>query len=1071
MSQALRSLSIVALEVATVAYGRPAVDLLADQVAKVKGAESLAPVTVVVPSNYAGVAVRRALAASGGVAAVTFLTIHRLAERLGAARLAAADRRPVSAPVTAAAVRGVLATDPGVFEPVADHPATEEALAGAHRQLLEVSERGLDQLAAQSARAKDVVRIHRAVRAALARHWYDEHDLMLAAAEAVECDATGAVPGPLGPVVVHLPQEMVPAAARLLRRLAAHVPVLVNVGLTGDSRADRYVRRSLEQLVGHDRFPPSPVPERPVARRIVSTSDPDEEVRAAIRLLVDAMRAGTPLARTAVLYASREPYARLAREHLEAAGIPWNGHQVHTVGEALAGRTLRGLLALPERNLRRGDVMALLTSCPIVGADGHPVPVTAWERITREAGVVDGEDWQRRLGLFAEETSALAADAEAEGKEGKGRHLRAEANRAQSLRAFLGRLVQDLHGAGHTATWARRAGWATEMLDRYLGAAERREAWPEEERRAAEWVEAALDRLAGLDALGGPPSSLEVFRRSLESELNTSLRRVGRFGEGVLVGHLSLAVGLDLDLVIVLGLAEGTLPARRLEDSLLHDEERLTTEGELRARGELADDDHLHLLAAVATGREAVLCFPRGDLRRPGERTASRWLLADAAALSGAGTVFTNHLSGLRHHDWLDDVPSYAGGIARLSRPATEQEYNLRSLLDASGPLHQHPTVMRDEVIAAGVAMATARQSARFTRFDGNLRGLGLPDLTAQGSVTSPTRLETWASCPHRYLLEHLLQVKVPQDPERALIMSPLDRGSLVHEVLERFLAETIRDGGPEGAWTAEERDRLRDIAEEVCDRYENRGLTGRSVFWRRDRTLLLADLERFLDEDDRRRARLRTRPIATELRFGLPGWGAEAVRFPLPDGRSVGFRGSADRVDRAADGTLFVTDYKTGRASKYKGLSADDPHQRGTRLQLPVYATAARTSHGTPATRVHAGYWFVTDKGGFDWIGYELTSAVETEVGGVLATIADGISAGVFPAHPPPQRSYGGYRECDYCDPDGLGAGDRRREWDRKRADPALAPYVALAEPDHAEEGHGGARRQGGSRRRRGLR
>ncbi len=68
-----------------------------------------------------------------------------------------------------------------------------------------------------------------------------------------------------------------------------------------------------------------------------------------------------------------------------------------------------------------------------------------------------------------------------------------------------------------------------------------------------------------------------------------------------------------------------------------------------------------------------------------------------------------------------------------------------------------------------------------------------------------------------------------------------------------------------------------------------------------------------------------------------------------------------------------------------------------------------------------------------------------------MLATIADGIAKGVFPAHPPAQRSYRGYVECDYCDPDGLGAAERRREWERKRHHPALAAYLSLAEPEEA--------------------
>ena len=142
------------LAVNTTAYGRPATDLLAGQVQAAKGGDRLAPVTVIVPSNYAAVSTRRALAGRpGGAANVTFLTLFRLAERLGAASLAAAGRRPVSTPVLAQAVRSVLAAEPGVFAPVADHPATELALVGVHPGTGRADRGALDAVAACSARA------------------------------------------------------------------------------------------------------------------------------------------------------------------------------------------------------------------------------------------------------------------------------------------------------------------------------------------------------------------------------------------------------------------------------------------------------------------------------------------------------------------------------------------------------------------------------------------------------------------------------------------------------------------------------------------------------------------------------------------------------------------------------------------------------------------------------------------------------------------------------------------------------------------------------------------------------
>src|SRR5690606_8992567 len=131
-------------------------------------------------------------------------------------------------------------------------------------------------------------------------------------------------------------------------------------------------------------------------------SDADEEVRHAVRAVVDAVREGTRLDRIAVLHASPEPYARLAHEQLHAAGIRTNGAAVLPLAARLAGRTLLELLALPPGGFRRQEVLAWLTAAPILH-EGRWAPTAAWERISREAGVVGGRrDWDERLTRFAE---------------------------------------------------------------------------------------------------------------------------------------------------------------------------------------------------------------------------------------------------------------------------------------------------------------------------------------------------------------------------------------------------------------------------------------------------------------------------------------------------------------------------------------------------------------------------------------------------------------------------------------------------------------------------------------------
>jgi hypothetical protein len=1008
------------IDVRRIPYGERAVLALVERVQEVKAGEPLAPVTVLVPTNYAAVATRRELARRVGIVGVHVVTVHRLAERLAAARMAAGGRHPVSTPEVLQAVWAALTDDPGVFGPVADHPATALAIAAAHRELAGVPPDALDAVAAGSRRAADVVRLSRAVADGLRARCHDEHDLVVAATEVLR---QGPPPADVGPVVVHLPQRVPPGTGALLTALAEHVPVTIHVGATGVDDADRPVVGALE--AAGIAVPASADVVRPTAARVVSVSDPDEEARTAVRMVVDAVRDGVPLGRIAILFGAADPYARLVREHLAAAGIPANGTPVRTIGDMLAGRALRGLLALPDRRFRRPDVMGVLSSARILDGDRW-APVRVWDRVSREAGVVDADDWDERLAAFAGDRRRRAEQAEVNERPGLVARFRRDAERAEGLAAFVGRLQADLAVGEGAETWGEVATWAVGLLDSYLG--DGRVGWPDEEREAADRVGAVVERLGGLDALGGPAPTVETFRRMLEGELDLALPRIGRLGEGILVGTVSLAVGLSLDRVVLLGLAEGTFPDRRLDDALLPDRERALAAGHLALRADHVHDDHRHLLVALAAGPAAV-CFPRGDLRQPGERTASRWLLDDATELAGSeDRLFTADLATPR--PWLDVVPSFTAGIARLSFPATSQEHRLASLLREDGPLSSRTVVVDDVVLGAGAALGEARRSGTFTRFDGNLGGLERPKLADGERPLSATRLQAWATCPHAYLLEHVLGVEVVEEPERRLRLDPLDLGALVHAVLHRFRAE----GGGDRA-------RLQAIGAEVCDDFANRGRVGRQLYWRRDRGRILADLDRFHAQEVRWLSATGAEPIAFEQVFD--------AQITLPTG-ALRVRGAIDRIDRLPDGTLQVFDYKTGRADSYRNVSAEDPHQGGTRLQPVVYAAGARQEMGEAPVRFD--YWFVTRKGEFRTIGYEVDDVVEADVVAALATIVESIDDGIFPARPPEAPGWNRV-DCWFCSPDGLSAADLRREWERKRRDPLLHAYAALCEPEDDDD------------------
>lgn len=1038
-------------------YGRPAVTRLRERLSAAKAHDPLHPVTVLVPTNYVGVSTRRLLASgeSGavtahgpGIAGLTLLTVYRLAELLGSPGLAATGRRPVSTPLLGAVVRQVLRTEPGIFAPVVEHPSTEQALVRAYRELSGLTPDALDTLATGPVeRVRHVVRIHRAVRDRLSAGWYDEADLMHAAAEAIRAESP--VLDDLGTVIVHLPECLSLPAAALLRTLAAAIPVEVVAAMTGAADADAEVRRSLRRL-GLEAAPIEA--SAPDVTEVVSVSDAEEEARSAVDRVLTAVRDGVPLARIAVLYPQPEPYARIIDEQLTAAGISWNGAAVRPLSDRMVGRWLLDLLDLHTNGFGRPAVMGLLTSAPVVrpaaarGDSGAwSVPAGAWERISREAGVVGGRDeWRDRLTRHADACQRRADDPDPDAEDWMVERDRRQARQARELAATVGELARDVDRAARTRTWSGLARWCRGMVARWIS--RRRDDWPEVERDAADRVDAALDRLAGLDA-AEPTTDLATFRRALAAELDDDLGRVGALGHGVLVGTPASALGVDLDVVIVLGMAEGLTPNRPHEDSLLPDVARRAVAAQLRPREEHAGVEHRHLLAALAgASTRRILVFPRGDLRRSTAHAPSRWL-ADALERLGGDRTLPSRAP------WLDTVASFAARVRAARTPATPRQYTLRALATAppgrDGPLPDHACIGHDGDLHRAAAMLHDRTDGRFSRFTGHLTGPAakLAADHVRDRIASATALEQWLECPHAYLMRHVLGVKPVDNPEELLEITPLERGDLVHRVLDAWLRDRISAGvpAPDEAWSPDAVEGLRTLTAAALEDAEQRGVTGHPVLWDRDRARIASDLEAFVDRDVTRRRGDRLTPEATEVPFGYPG-GLPALRIELGDGRSVQVRGRIDRVDVAADGTVFVTDYKTGRPT-YTTVSSDDPLAGSTRLQLPIYGLALRDRYAD-APGIHTEYWFVTQAGQGRRIGYRLTDDVVAQLRAALALVVDGIDAGLFPRRPPEKPSYGSHVQCVYCDPDGLGTAQLYRAWERIRTDPALRAYVQAVEP-----------------------
>lgn len=1035
-------------------HGAEARDALWRLVEAAQRDDPLAPVTIAVPSPYAGLSLRRALGARGGFVNVHFVALARVAELLGAPALAATGRRPLAGPLRSEAVHAALLDDPGPFAAVAEHPSTAARLAATFRDLRRARlEPPLRALHGLGARAEAVARLYADVRRRTSAY-YDEEDLLEEAAAAIA--AGGTVATEVGRIIVFTPTTLSGAEVAFVRGLIETGHASVVLGLTGEDDTDDQHARALAVALGAvAAAPPEGGGTAPRGTRTLAAPDPDDEARAVARRIVTAAEHGTPLHELAVLYRLDEPYARILPEVLDEAGIAWNGPSPRRLSESIVARTLLALLELADGDLARDDVAAWLASGPIRDADGHRVPAARWDVVSRQAGVVTGAgQWHERLASHrAELERTRALELAADDRAWRINRLDGDLRALDALTSFITELAQRC-AAPASSTWRAHVEWASALTTRYLGTDAARGQWPEPELDAGRRVQRALDGLIALDELG---AAVDVgrFRRALAAELDVPFGRVARFGTGVFVGPLRSAYGTAFSHIFVLGMAQGTFPPRGREDPLLPDSDRRALVG-LSLHADRQGEERRDYLAALATAPSRTLCFARVDPRAQRKRLPARWLLETASALAGVD-IGADDLFRLGTTPWHDVVESFAAGVTSDAEPVSVAELDLRSLDEwrgASLPMGEHPLAVG--ALGAGFGLIEARASGRLTAFDG---GIGTVPGLAPGvaHAISPSALQDWARCPFRYLLARVLRIRDVPKPEATDTITALDEGTLVHEILETFLSRAPARARPDQPWDDADRALLASITEEALADAERRGLTGRPLHWRLAQRRIRAEVAQFTAIDESARARLGV--VASvdglEVDFGESG---TPVVLDLTDGRRVSFRGRIDRVDRAPDGSrVIVYDYKTGSPGK---VDPDDPVESGTRLQLPVYALAARARWG-PAD-AQAFYWYTRALPDDALAEFPVGAGHHDRFVDVVTSIVDGVEHGCFVAYPGKRdwrpQTGDSFENCLFCPYDRICPPDRLGAWTRKESDDAVAPFhgLDLPEPEPADEPDG---------------
>ena len=1030
-------------------YGRPARKRLQALVAEAKAGNPLAPVTIVPPNTYTGIGLRRVLAGDGGLLNVGFMALARLAEQLGAPTMASQRRRPLSAAAEMAVIRTVAMEVVGK-EPlgsVAGHATLHESLQAAFKELVRLTKSQLDTLAAEGPLRQATVELYRRFRERTAEY-YGPEDEAWAAAEAVRSGRGQPALQDVGALVFFLLTRPSPGETALLTALSDAAPCSLVVGRTGEAGVDdaegawwkRFSEASTDGSADLDVRPES----------IVSAPDAREAVRQAVRDMLQRSEAGVPFHRMAALYRRQDPYAFQLRMELGFAGIPVAGPDPSPLRDSVPGRLLTGMLDVIREDFSRAALMRWLAGALVWNAASNrsaSSELQRWEGLSRQAGVVRGlEQWKERLqGL----TASMAQ--RREGAEARGDLTDAQARgyvesiaSAERLLALVEQLAQ-VKPPADGSPWSAFAKWAKDAIDRY---GQGKNDWPAQQQDALGRVESALEELGKLDSVE-PATTLAGFQQALDHALSAYIGRSGATGTGVFVAGLGAATGMEFDTVWLLGMSEGDYPGRSGEDPLLPEYVRARVlMGALPLRREDQLRERRDYLAALAGGERRRLSYSRVDpvTRRP--QYPSPWLLEAASTLAG------ERVSSERLHTydapWLTVIESMEDALrlAEGGRAADGHEYNVLALArwQRTGTrLRWHPLGADGGPLGRALAMESARATNRLTEWDGYVGGIADSSRRLGGTlsqVISPTRLEAWATCPYRHFLGNVLNLSAWETPEDVLTISPLERGSLVHAILEQFIKEAMDAGAPsphEG-WTPLQRERLREIAQETFREAERRGVTGRRVLWEVAQEDILQDLERFLDDDERYRADEGMQPRYAEYAFGFDG---PPVAMALPGGSEVRFRGFIDRVDVAQDGLrAVVMDYKTGSSRQYQKME-DDPLMAGKRLQLPVYALAVRETL-LPDAALRAEYLFISANGGYIRVPVTL-DAIEVQFRNTVQAIAEGVRGGVFPANPGPP-GFDGPENCRYCDFQRICPTNKLALWARKGDSPQAAAYRMLS-------------------------
>jgi RecB family exonuclease len=745
---------------------------------------------------------------------------------------------------------------------------------------------------------------------------------------------------------------------------------------------------------------------------------PGNECREILRrLYADSV----PLDRAEVLTPPGSAHSTVFHLLSARTGLPVTFGEGIAVSFTAPGRLFFGLLDWLRNDFSSDLLGRLLENDDLVlpaGASGTPLAARTACRHLRSALIGWGRDrYADRLRAFRESKGSdlELADAKRVGEadevcEARRSRILAEIAEIEELSAAVGGLlsvipVPDTAGAfdvkalcGAIAGIIRDHGRADSEIDR----------------KARETL---LDRLAEILAESRFPAlplseALELVRAAGSSlRIGASPPLPGRLHvSGLASGGYS-----GRPVTFVVGLDEATFPGRGLQDPVLLDEERAALSDSLPTAADALRANLFGLAAALASVRgKVVLSYPSFDPVEGRESFPSSVVLQSLRLKRGDPDLDYAALE----REIPEAAGYFPGGPEKIF---DEADWWLDRLAGREpSPEGARSVAANFPDLAAGLAAAAARAGETLTEFEGIVDIGPLRDavdpVAGGKAVMSASRLESLARCPFAYFLRYVLRVEPPEEVafDRSRWLDPLQRGSLVHEILCEFMTRVKERGETVAS------DRHGQLMDEVAAghlaRMKEEVPPPSEGICESERKDILESLRIFMNAEERLEEK--GEPFAFEMEI-------DEQKMELGGKRSFRLRGFIDRVDRLGQNTYRVLDYKTGSPRDYEDLVE---FGKGRMIQHALYAVAlekilaGRPSGGAPRV-TRSGYLFPSRRGeGLDRI---IKDFDRDRLRRLLNDLLRLIEKGFFIAGPEAKCTY-----CDYAPVCGTGRpGECRRK------------------------------------------